>query len=718
MRQPTITFIYILILSLLQLSPLRAIFSSSRLKIKRNTIDSLIKVSDIPKSDIIDGSRIVNLLKEKTFDTPSTSKGFYKSQDPSEISTVKPIQNEITEESIGNRALEQSEISELETDRTMDQDSTKPQLRAADIIYQYWTIVSQFPTPANSEMKAMWCLLNGAQLDKAEAHKLGRLLTTTFADFAMQYKERLTAAKKPVTSWYPAFMELFENFYKAHLSTLPKNWDSIIEGVLEAIELSRQSRLNKVFENLPDFDKDISKAGSDISAKAARDLIEVADAGPSQEIELGSSDPERAFKLAAAKSLGLSNAADSEITLYEFWKGLQQVSEVFTQRGVYRKLIENYEKEMILRGEFKRIRDRFPELLDLTKLPSSSQQIDQIETKVKDGPMMAENQEYQDAMNYLFGSKTEEIREFEMNDPETVHKESWIFSDAVLNSPKCIEEPEICFDYYLKIAKTMKTQKGIDNFAPPLAGAFLNKLIRISQEKDRSFDWPEPASHLLRTTFGTFFDKHSILQEKRISLLRAIHEHVQTFDKPEEFNPFFEINRYPFLRFPYIRDVNYFTEARSRLISGDAATIRFIKDLHDDKYETNLAGENRLISDLKFYDQEANLEISRFQDFWTQMIGVFESTRDQPGTPRDLMSKFPDLLDKLKQLAPERKSAREQQWKEWDKAVKEEARLAESNEAFKEKASRFGCVEFIRTATSWVCKRYRDQPSPLQLTSE
>ncbi|EGG10978.1 uncharacterized protein MELLADRAFT_102812 [Melampsora larici-populina 98AG31] len=727
MKQPTGTLIYILILSLLQFTLLKAKFSaSSRLRIKRDLIESFHKASKLSKSDLLDKSVIADQLKQEPFDIPSTSNRIYN---PSEGSTVKANKNEITEEGFGNKGLEKNEIEELEINRIKEEKVTEPQLKATDIVFEYGRIVSLFRTSANSEMKAMYCLLNGAQLDQSEANKLGSLLGIAFADFTQKFKERSVESKQIVESAYPAYMDFFQNFYKAQLSTLPKNWDSMIAGLIDALQRSRRFRYREIFEYFPNLDIDIRRAASDMSARAIEDLIKAAEGGHKEELELGLSDPMRSIRLASAKSLGLSNAADLDITLHEFWKGLQKVSQEFTGRGVNRKLIETYEKEMILAGDFKKIKDRFPELLEPTDLPSSSsQQIDEIEEKVTDGSMMATNQEYEDATAYLFGSKAEEIKEFKMNDPKIVHQEFWRFSDAVLVSPKCIKQPEICFDYYLNLAKTMRTQKGLDNCGPPLARAFLNKLNLIPPEKDELQglinNWPEPASHLLRTTFGDFFDKHSILEEKRISLLEAMYKHVETFSKPEEFNPFWKPRVDPFSRFPYIVDANFFTEGRSRLISGDSATIRFFKYFSLHNYRSSPEGENRLISDLRRFDEAANLEISRSENFWTQMIDLFESTRDQPGTPSRLMKKFPNLLDRLKDLSPEIQTARENQWKEFDAAAKEKtrleklARLEELKDMSKEKDNLFGCIELIRTATSWFCKRYKNQPSLPELPTE
>lgn len=712
MRQPTITFVYTLLLSLLHFSLFKAFSTSSRLRIRRNLIEDSSKLFQ-------DNPTIVHQLKQAPLDTPTPPNELHESPNPSELFPVKPIENEIKEGKVGNKALEQNEIEEIETDRMMDQEVPRPQLRAGDIVYLFGSIVARYPTKENAEMKAMWCLMNAAQLDDSEAYKLGGLLANSFVDFTKQYLTKLSESKQKLQSSYPLFKDFFENFYKSQLSTLPKNWDSIINGIIDAIQRNREVRYRKIFVNFPKFDLDIRKAGSDISARARQDLTEAANGGHQEEIELGLSDPMRALKLASAKILGLSDAADSGSTLYEFWKGLQHVSQVFGERGVNHKIVENYEREMIVAGDFKRIKEQFPELLDPTELPSSSShQLDEIEGNVKDGAMIASNKEFEDASAYLFGSKTEEIKEFKRNDPETVHKESWIFSNAVLNSPKCIETPEICFDYYLNLAKTMKTQKGIDNFGPPLAKAFLNKVIKSTEMKD----WPEPASHLLRTTFGSFFDNNLILEEKQISLLESIHKHVQTFNNPEDFNPFLKFDQSPFYRFPYIRDVNYFKEARSRLISGDSATIRFFEyfPIHD--YKEDLS-EDHLINDLKVYNQAANLEISRSQNFWTQMIKIFESTQDQPGTPRELMTRYPNLLDRLKTLAPEIQIAREKQWKEFDEAAKEKARLEklarlkELEDASKQKPSLLVCLELVRTATSWVCKRYKNQPSQPELRS-
>ncbi|EGG01043.1 uncharacterized protein MELLADRAFT_67338 [Melampsora larici-populina 98AG31] len=203
---------------------------------------------------------------------------------------------------------------------------------------------------------------------------------------------------------------------------------------------------------------------------------------------------------------------------------------------------------------------RFPELINPSELPSSSRQLFQ----GVDGSGIGRNEELIDL--------SEELKEFKQNNPEIVHREAWIFSDAVLASPRC-DDPMICVQYWLPFVKDMKTEKGVEALGAPLAEELFNKLVDLADKKTNGRlinTSPDAASIFLRKTFGTYFDENSILEEKRISLLQAIHKNLNTLNKPDVTLGLKYYDKNPFDHFPGLKNVDDFKEARKLCFMNEA----------------------------------------------------------------------------------------------------------------------------------------------------
>lgn len=680
MRQPTITFIYILLLSIFQFSLFKA-NHSLRVRIRRDLFKNLNEVVEIQRSERPNDAAVVQQLAEGHLGNPSTSHSIYHSTDPQEIHPAASIKSEMQEESLGNGVG-----GELVVKKTGIHDLLPhPQSKGQDLIHLYFNIMTNLPQKQNAGMKAMWSFLNLAHIEPAsEARKYGKVLATNLVDFLKESRSTALQSGKALESAYPALMNFFENFYKAQLSTLPETWGTFLEGILKSLRDGRETDFKEIFGYFPNLDRDIQKAGSDLSAEAQSRAIATTSHEDVNGLEVKFHDPVGDVKRTSAVALAVMDLDDTPASLYDFWRTLKNFFKQSSQPGANRDLLVRYTKEMIKAGDYKNIKVRFPELIDAKGLPSSSRRI----FEGTDESGIARGQEY-------IGF-SQELKEFKENNPEIVKKEAWLFSDAVLTSPRC-DDPMVCVQYWLAFVKDMKTEKGVDALGAPLARELLNKLVVIADEKANNLKfidtWPEAASSFLRNTLGSFFDENSILEEKRISLLRTIHKEIQTFDQPEFTVGLKYHNKNPFQHFPGLKDVDYFQEARSRLVSGNSATTRFIQALPSEKYLNSGRGEDVLLRDLQKFDKEANIELSHSDIFWTQMIEVFEASQNKQGGLHDLITKYPNLISRLRELAPERKIARELQLKASDKQIVE-------------KGSLLNCLEFARSGTSWICKKF------------